>query len=369
MPAHFTPSPRVRRSPFFDSTVSEGVASFTVYNHMYMPTSYGDPMREYWRLITGVAMWDVSCQRQVELSGPDAGRLAQMLCPRRLDKMKPGQGWYVPVCDHNGILLNDPILLKLSDEKFWLSIADADLLLWAKAVAAERSLEVEVTEPDVSPLAVQGPKAEEVIADLFDESIRSMGYFRFREVDLDGIPLVLARSGWSKQGGFELYLRDGARGGDLWNIVKDAGARYDIGPGCPNAMERIESGLLSFGGDTDAQTNPYEVRMGKFIDLESPDDTIGIQALRRIHERSPERHQIGVALDHEDLLPLFDLRSKVFKGAKMIGHMTSNAWSPRLEMNIGICLVWTGAAPGDMVTVELTDGRRFEGELRELPFL
>jgi aminomethyltransferase len=369
MPAYFTPTARIRRSPFFDSTVADGVKSFSVYNHMYMPTGYGDPMGEYWRLITGVSMWDVACERQVELAGPDAGRLAQTLCPRKLENMQTGQGWYVPICDYNGILLNDPILLKLSPERYWLSIADGDLLLWAKAIASERSLEVAVTEPDVSPLAVQGPKAADVIASLFDDSIRQMGYFRFRELDLDGIPLVLQRSGWSKQGGFELYLRDSSLGTDLWDLVKAAGRRQGIGPGCPNGMERIESGLLSFRGDTDDETNPYEVRLGKYIDLDAPDDVIGIGALRRLQERGPQRHQLGVALDNDDQLGHFDRWSKVFKGATMAGHMTSNAWSPRLEMNIGICLIWTGVGPGDLVTVELPDGRRIEGEMRDLPFL
>jgi aminomethyltransferase len=361
MPAHFTPSPRIRRSPFFNST--------TVYNHMYMPTSYGDPMGEYWRLIRGVAMWDVACERQVELAGPEAGRLAQILCPRKLDNMKPGQGWYVPVCDHRGILLNDPILLKLADDRYWLSIADGDLLLWAKAVAAERSLDVKVSEPDASPLAVQGPKAIEVIVDLFGDAARSMGYFRFRETELDGIPLVLARSGWSKQGGFELYLRDASRGADLWNRIKEAGAPYDIGPGCPNGMERVESGLLSFGGDTDAQTNPFEVRMGKYVHLDAPDDSIGIRALREIHAQGAKRQQLGVVLDHGDRMPLLDLHSQVFRGDTPVGQMTTNTWSPRLEKNIGICLIWSGIVPGDTVTVELPTGKRIEGEMRELPFI
>ena len=369
MPAHFTPSPRIRRSPFFDAAVADGVTSFTVYNHMYMPTGYGDPMGEYWRLIKGVAMWDVACQRQIELAGPDAGRLAQILCPRKLGDMKPGQSWYVPVCDHEGILLNDPILLKLAADRYWLSIADSGLLLWVKAVAAERSHDVTVGEPDVSPLAVQGPKAVEVMVSLFDDSIRSLGYFRFREVELDGIPLLLARSGWSKQGGYELYLRDSAHGTQLWNAVKEAGALHDIGPGCPNPMERIESGLLSFGGDTDAETNPFEVRMGKYVDLDVPDDTIGIRALRQIHERGPQRHQVGVVFDHDERLPVTDQRSKVFKGSTMAGLMTTNTWSPRLEMNIGLCLVWTGVGPGDAVQVEFPDGQRIEGEIRDLPFL
>jgi len=336
---------------------------------MYMPTGFGDPMGEYWRLIKGVAMWDVACERQVELEGPDAGRLAQILCPRKLGGMKVGQGWYVPICDHAGTLINDPILLKLAEDRYWLSIADSQLRLWVSAVAAERGLDVRVGEPDVSPLAVQGPKAVEVVASLFDDSVRSMGYFRFREAELDGIPLVLQRSGWSKQGGFELYLRDGSRGTDLWDKVKEAGQPFDIGPGCPNGMERVESGLLSWGGDTDWETNPFEVRLGRYVDLDAPDDTIGIKALRRIKERGVKRHQVGIALDHDGHLALQDRRPKVFRGATLAGRMTANAWSPRLEMNIGLALLWTGVGPGDTVTVELDDGRRIEGEVRDLPFL
>ena len=369
MPAHLTPSPRIRRSPYFDSTVADGVTSFSVYNHMYMPTGFGDPMGEYWRLIEGVSMWDVACERQVELHGPDAARLAQVLCPRKLDKMKVGQGWYVPICDHHGNLLNDPILLKLAEDRYWLSIADGDLLLWVKAVAAERILDVRVTEPDASPLAVQGPKAVDVIVDLFGDSVRTMRYFAFRETELDGIPLLLARSGWSKQGGFELYLRNGGRGSDLWNLVKEAGAPYDIGPGYPNGMERVESGLLSFGGDTDAETNPYEVRMGQYVHLDAPDDTIGIRALRVINDQGPKRHQLGVLLDSNDKLPLYDLRSKVFRDSTPAGIMTVNTWSPRLEKNIGMCLVYTGVVPGDLVTVELPNGRRLRGKMCDLPFI
>ncbi len=369
MPAHLTPSPRVRRSPFFDSTVAEGVTSFTVYNHMYLPTGYGDPMGEYWRLIEGVSMWDVACQRQVEFRGPDAGRLAQILCPRKLDAMRSGQGWYVAICDHRGVLLNDPILLKLTQDHFWLSIADNDLLLWVKAVASERSLEVQVGEPDVSPLAVQGPKAMGVMVDLFGDKVRQMRYFQFRETEIQGIPILLQRSGWSKQGGFELYLRDGSRGHELWNIVREAGAPYAIGPGCPNGIERIESGLLSHGGDTDAWTNPFEVRMGKYVHLDAPDDTIGIRALRQLADEGPKRHQLGIVIDTEEKLTSFDQRALVFRGGEEMGVMTANAYSPRMQRNIGLSLVSTALEPGERVSIDLPDGRRVAGQACELPFL
>ena len=369
MPFTISTSPRVRPSPFYHATIADGVTSFTTYNHMMMPTSYGDPMAEYWRLIEGVSMWDVAVERQVQLKGPDAGLLAQALVPRNLSKQKIGQGWYVPVCDHRGVLLNDPVLLKLAEDCYWFSIADGDVLFWARAIAGERGLDVEVTEPDVSPLAIQGPKAEDVVASLFDDSIRGLGHFRFREMDLDGIPLIVARSGWSKQGGFELYLRDGERGLDLWNKVKQAGQPFDIGPGAPNTMERIESGLLSWGGDTDDETNPFEVGMGRFVHDDVPDDTIGIRALRHVRERGPKRHRLGVVIDVEEKLGYFDRKGKVFKGATNAGHLTATCWSPRLNCNIGICLVWTGVGPGDTVRLELPGGRTCEGEMTTLPFL
>lgn len=372
------PSPTVRRSPYYEATLAEGVTEFSTYNHMLMPLSYGDPAAEYRRLTEAAALWDVACERQVEIAGPDAARLVQALVPRRIAGLAVGTAWYVPVCDHRGVLLNDPVLLRLAEDRFWLSIADSDLLLWARAIAAERKLEVEIAEPDVSPLAIQGPKAEDVVAALFDESVRQMGRFRFREVELDGIPLVLCRSGWSHQGGFELFLQDAARGTELWLKVREAGAAFGIGPGAPNEAERIESGLLSWGGDTDDRTNPYEVGLGRYVDLDAPDDTIGIKALRRLQERGPKRHQVGVVLDRaadddEDgsLEPLdFDgRRAQVYKGVTMAGHMTAMAWSPRLGVNIGLCLVWTGVGPGDEVRIAMPDGREFIGEIRDLPFL
>ncbi|MGB7204023.1 MAG: glycine cleavage system protein T, partial [Anderseniella sp.] len=215
------PSARLRPSPYFESTVAEGVSSFTVYNNMLMPTGYGKPEEEYWRIINGASMWDVAVERQVQLKGPDAGKLAQILCTRNVAKCKVGQGKYVAICDHRGTIINDPIILKLADDLYWLSIADSNIWFWARAIAAERGLNVDVSEPDVSPLAVQGPKAEDVVASIFGDWVRELKYFWFKETEIEGIPVAVARSGWSKQGGFEIYLMDGSKGAQLWNIVKE----------------------------------------------------------------------------------------------------------------------------------------------------
>jgi glycine cleavage system aminomethyltransferase T len=363
-----TPSARLRPSPFYEATLAEGVTAFTTYNHMLMPTSFGKPEEEYWRLINGVSMWDVAVERQVQLVGPDAGRLVQILSPRDLSKCRVGQGKYVPLCNHEGTLINDPIVLKLADDRYWLSAADSDIWFWSRAIAAERKLDVAVSEPDVSPLAIQGPMAENVVAALFGDWVRELKYFWFRAATLDGIPLTVARSGWSKQGGFELYLQDGRRGTALWNLVKEAGKPWDIGPGNPNFCERVESGLLSYGGDTDARTNPYEVRLGKYVDLGVADDVIGIGALRRIHAEGPRRHQLGVTLDTDRPTQFGFLWYPIFKNGRPVGDLTNCAWSYRLKKNIGFALISTQCVAGDTVEI-VKDGVPVAGTLRELPFL
>lgn len=367
--SRIAPSPTMRPSPYYEATIAEGATAFAVYNHMLMAISFGDPAAEYRRLTEGVALWDVAGERQVEVTGRDAARLVQLLVPRRIERLAPGAAWYAPVCDHRGVLINDPVLLRLAEDRFWFSIADLDLLLWVRAIAAERGLEAEIFEPDVSPLAVQGPRAEDVVAALFDDSVRRMGHFRLRETRLDDIPLVLCRSGWSHQGGFELFLQDGAQGTELWQKVRAAGAPFGIGPGAPNEAERIESGLLSWRGDCDERTTPFEVGLGRYVDLDAPDEVIGIRALRRMQERGAQRHLVGVVLDHDRPLPEASGRAEVFRGATLAGTMTTRAWSPRLSANIGLCLIWAGIGPGDEVRIVDRDGRAFEGEIRALPLL
>jgi glycine cleavage system aminomethyltransferase T len=363
-----TPSARLRPSPYFEVTLAEGVTTFTTYNHMLMPTSYGKPLEEYWRLINGVSQWDVAVERQVQLKGPDAGRLAQILSPRDLSKQVAGQGKYVPLCNHDGVLINDPICLKLADDLFWLSIADSNIWFWAKAIAAERGLNVEVSEPDVSPMAIQGPKGEDVVASVCGDWVRALKYFWFRETEIDGIPVVVQRSGWSKQGGFEIYLRDGSKGTRLWNIFKEAGQPWGIGPGNPNWSERVESGLISYGGDTDGTTNPYEVRMGKYIDLQVPDDTIGIAALRRIAAEAPKRHSLGIILDAGNPVTPGFLWDPIFKDGVKVGDLTNCVFSIRMQKNLGFALISRSCAVGDRVQA-LVNGVMEPGTLTELPFL
>jgi len=361
---------RVRKSPYFDKTIEEGVASFSVYNHMYMPTGYGDPEAEYNRLINGVAMWDVAVERQVSLKGPDAEKLARYLTTRDLGALNIGQGRYVPICDHRGTLINDPVLLPIAKDEYWLSIADSDILLWSRAISAERGYDVQIHEPDVSPLAIQGPKAVEVVSDLFGDWVRDLKYFGHRETRLNGIPLHVARSGWSKQGGYELYLQDGRRGGELWDLVKEAGQPYEIGPGCPNYIERLESGLVSYGADTDDFTNPYEVGLGKFVSLNREDEFIGKSALADINAAGIKRKFVGYKIEGDKLAAGNQHKWPVKDGETFIGFVSASAWSPRVGANIGVGLVETAfSEPGSKVTIQTdTPEGDMNAVVSKLPF-
>ncbi|SFA73057.1 aminomethyltransferase [Poseidonocella pacifica] len=356
--------PNIRKSVYFDATVADGVAGFSVYNHMYIPAHFGNPEAEYDSLMNGVAMWDVAAQRQIEISGPDAGRLIQFLTTRDMSKTKIGQGRYVPICNHAGRLINDPVALMVAPDRYWLSIADSDIELWASAIAAERGMDVQVSEADVSPLAIQGPKAEALAVDLFGEWVTSLKYFGFKETSLRGIPLILARSGWSKQGGFELYLLDGSRGGDLWSIVKAAGERYGIRPGAPNDQERIESGLVSYGADGRLQTNPcnpFEISLGKLVDFDQPDDFVGRAALLKIKTEGPRRRRVGFRVSGA---PIRSCQSSVAvqtADGETVGILSESIYSSRFSCNVGVGMI-ASEIGDDATDLSVTLG----GESRQL---
>lgn len=361
--------PRVRKSPFFAAAVADGLTAASVYNHMYMPTSYGDPSAEYERLIYGVAMWDVGVERQVALKGPDCLALAKRLTGRNLDALAIGQGKYAPLCDYRGRLINDPVLLKVADDEIWLSIADSDIQLWAAAVAGAHAMDVSVEEPDVSPLAVQGPKAEAVLVDLFGSWICDLKYFGFRSVTLGSIPVIVARSGWSKQGGYEIYLMDGAHGSALWNLVKEAGAPYGIGPGTPNYIERVESGLISYGADTDAQSNPFELGLDRFIDLDQPVEFIGKKALTQIRDQGVSRLFKGILMEGSKLSTINEQRWQITQQGEVVGYVSAAAYSPRLESNIAVGMVSVDAIhSGEPLEVQCSDGMRL-GTVADLPLI
>ncbi len=350
--------------------MAAGLSDVTVYNKMILPTSFGDLKAEYDRLLGRVAIWDVGAERQVEIVGPDAAACAQYLTARDLSKMKEGQGKYVAMCDHDGRILNDPVLMKLSGNRYWFSLADHDMLLWCKAVAAEKGFDVVVHEPDVSPLGVQGPLAEDLIADLFGDHIRELKYFWFLETSLDGIPLVLCRSGWSKQGGFELFLQDGSFGTELWNKVVAAGEKYGIGPGAPNHVERVESGLLSWGGDNTPDSNPFEVGMGRYTDVDIDADFIGKAALQTVVAEGIGRLFVGLIVDTDaaDDWPLPE-RTLVMLDGNQVGTLGAIVYSHRMQKTIGLAQIKREVVEaGSLVEVTGPNGAS-SAEIVTLPFL
>ena len=260
---------QIRKSPFFDSTVKWGATGFSVYNHMYIPRDFGSPEKNFWNLVNSAILCDVSVERQVEITGPDAYKFIQLLTPRDLSKLAIGQCKYVLIVNNEGGILNDPVLLRLAENHFWLSLADSDVLFWAQGVAINSGLDVKIIEPDVSPLQLQGPNSGEIMVKLFGESIKDLKYYWLREINLDGIPLVVSRTGWSSELGYELYLRDGSKGNELWEKIMSVGKNYGLKPGHTSSIRRIEGGMLSYHADADINTNPFELGLDRLVNLDT----------------------------------------------------------------------------------------------------
>jgi glycine cleavage system aminomethyltransferase T len=330
---------QIRKSPYFDATVRWGAKGFSVYNHMYIPRDFGDPERNFWNLVNDAILCDVAVERQVEITGPDAARFTQMLTPRDLSRMAVGQCKYILITNAEGGLLNDPVLLRLAENHFWISLADSDILLWAQGVAVHSGMDVTIREPDVSPLQLQGPKSSEVMKALFGEGIMDLRYYWLREVELDGIPLIVSRTGWSSELGYELYLRDGSRGDELWEKIMAAGAPLGLKPGHTSSIRRIEGGMLSYHADADINTNPFELGLDRLVHLDIEADFIGKAALRRIRDTGVSRKQVGLHIEGAPLKGPNTTFWPVSKDGTTVGKVTSAIYSPRLERNIALAMV------------------------------
>ena len=330
---------QIRKSPYFDATVRWGAKGFSVYNHMYIPRDFGDPEQNFWNLVNEAILCDVAVERQVEVTGPDAAAFVQLLTPRDLSKMAVGQCKYILITNADGGLLNDPILLRLAENHFWISLADSDILLWAQGVAVHSGLDVSICEPDVSPLQLQGPNSGKIMKALFGESIEDLRYYWLRELELEGIPLLVSRTGWSSELGYEIYLRDEDYGSELWERIMAAGARFGLKPGHTSSIRRIEGGMLSYHADADIHTNPFELGLDRLVNLDIEANFIGKSSLRRIKAKGVERKQVGLVLDGAPLTgPNTSFWAITDKG-KTIGKVTSAVFSPRLQKNIALAMV------------------------------
>jgi aminomethyltransferase len=329
---------RLRRTPFFDATQRYGAIGYTVYNHMLFPIGFGDLDDEYWHLLNHVTLWDVAVERQVEITGPDAFTFTNMLTPRDLSRCAVGQGKYVVITGDDGGIINDPVLLRLGENHFWLALADSDVLLWARGLAKHAGLDVEITEPDVSPLQVQGPKAKAVVQTLFGDRVLDLGYYYFLETSLDGIPVVVTRTGWSGEVGYEVYLRDGSRGDELWERIMEAGKPHQIRPTGPSDIRRIEAGILNWGADIGLDDTPYHVGLGWLVDADKPADYLGRTALQAVKARGVARKLVGLEI-HGPRIEFNYTKWPVAASGQTVGRVTSAIYSPRLEKNIGYAMV------------------------------
>ena len=359
---------QIRKSPFFNSTVKWGATGFSVYNHMYIPRDFGSPEQNFWNLINHAILCDVAVERQVEITGPDAFKFIQLLTPRDLSKLAVGQCKYVLITNNEGNILNDPVLLRLAENHFWLSLGDSDILLWAQGVAVNSDLNVKITEPDVSPLQLQGPNSGKIMQKLFGESIKDLKYYWLRELDLDGIPLVISRTGWSSELGYELFLRDGSKGNLLWEKIMEAGKDFGLKPGHTSSIRRIEGAMLSYHADADINTNPFEVGLDRLVNLDTDINFVGKDALKKIKVNGIRRKQVGLIIDCSPLKGPNTIFWKLKKNNKDIGKVTSAVYSPRLKKNIALAMVTIEENKiGNIVDVELND-MIVKAEVVEKPF-
>ena len=367
-PAKLAVSRRLRSTPYTPRVEALGVSDYSIVNHTVLPKGFGRSVEDdYWHLKTQVQLWDVSCQRQVELKGDDAARLMQLMTPRNMQAAEVGQCLYVPIIDDKAGMLNDPVVLKLSQDHYWLSIADSDVLLWAKGLAVGLGLRVNISEPDVSPLAVQGPKAEQLMERVFGSEVRNIAFFRFKRLEFKGRPLVIARSGYSRQGGFEIYLDDSSLGLDLWDTLWDAGSDLNIRPGSPNLIERVEGGLLSYGNEFTQANNPLECGMEKYCSLDGEFDYIGKEALTRIAKQGIKRLIKGVVFDGGKCPPCA-FAWPLFVDDREVGQVTTAIWSPDKRANVSLGMLDRGYwNAGQCVSVKCSDGTVRTGTVHDLP--
>ncbi len=360
--------PRYRKSPFFEATRRAGCKGYGIYNHMYLPDYYDDPVEEYWHLANHVTLWDVGVERIVEITGPDASTFTNMLTPRDLTRCAVGQGKYALITAEDGGIINDPVLLRLGENQWWLALADSDAGLWARGLAVGSGLNVKVREPEVYPVQVQGPKSKDVMVALFGDAVLNIRYYWTLETDLDGISLVISRTGWTGEVGYEVYLRDPSRGEELWNRIMEAGAPHNIRPIAPSQLRRIEAGIFRYGADMTIENNPFEVTGLERLVEDQSADYIGKDALMRIKAEGVKRKLVGIELGGEAQVEEAPEAWRAYKNGKEVGRVTAFVWSPRLEKNIGYVWVPIGLSSSGNVLDVTTPRGMVQGQTVTLPF-
>ncbi len=352
-------SRRIGKTPFENRVFEQGARLFTVYNHAPLASVFRSSQEDYEHLCEHVQIWDVSCQRQVEVTGRDALKLVELVTPRDISRCRVGQCMYAILVDEQGGIVNDPLLLKLADDRYWVSISDSGVLLWLKGIACGRKLDVDVFMPDVSPLAIQGPKADDLMAEIVGEEIRELQFFRYVRARIADMDLIIARSGWGGQGGFEIYLEDSAKGLALWDAIWQVGQKYHIRAGCPNQVDRIERGLLSYGNDMTLADNPYEIGLDRFFDLEKQAECLSYPALGRILRAGIKNALVYILVSGDELSSPRHTWNLLDSSGHPVGIVTSLAYSRKYASNIAFAKVQIGySEPGNILSVEPGCGER-----------
>ena len=330
---------QIRKSPFFDATVKWGAKDFSVYNHMYIPRDFGNPEENFWNLINDAILCDVAVERQVQIKGPDASKFVQMMSPRDLSKMQVGQCKYVILTNQEGGVLNDPILLKVEEDCYWFSLADSDILFWAQGLNVNSNFDVEISEPDVSPLQLQGPKSRDIMVKVFGDKILDLKYYWFKRFTINGINLVVSRTGWSSELGYEIFLLNSRQGNDLYNHLMKIGEPMGLRPGHTSTIRRIEGGMLSYHADMTINTNPLELGLDKYIDLDKDFNFVGKEALISILDKGIDRKQVGIIIDDDPMLGPNTRFWDTYVDDSVVGKVTSAVYSPRLKKNIALGMI------------------------------
>jgi len=359
---------QIRKSPFFDATVRWGAQGFSVYNHMYIPRDFGDPEQNFWNLLNDAILCDVAVERQVQIKGPDASKFVQMMSPRDLSNMQVGQCKYVILTNQFGGVLNDPVLLRVKEDCYWFSLADSDVLFWALGLASNGDYDVEITEPDVSPLQLQGPKSRDIMIKLFGDEIKDLKYYWFKNLKLGDINLLVSRTGWSSELGYEIFLLNTEEGDEVYETIMQEGKGMGLHAGHTSTIRRIEGGMLSYHSDMNINTNLLELGMDRLVDLDNDFDFIGKKALQKISKDGVKNMQVGLLI-HDDPMPRPNTKYwNIYNNKSMVGKVTSAVYSPRLKKNIALAMVDINSSViGTKLTVK-KDNNVVDAEVVEKPF-
>ncbi len=361
-------SRRLRSTPYTSRIENQGVTAYTVYNHMLLPAAFGSLEESCDHLKKNVQVWDVAAERQVEISGKDAAKLIQLMTCRDLSKSKVGRCYYCPIIDENGNLVNDPVILKLAEDRWWVSIADSDVIFFAKGLASGNKFDVKIYEPNVDIFAVQGPKSFDLMEKIFGKKIKDLKFFGFDYFEFNGVKHLIARSGWSKQGGFEVYVENTQSGLELYDQLFELGKEFNVKPGCPNLIERIESGLLSYGNDFDNNDNPFECGFGKYVNLDTNINFLGKDKLKKIEKEGIKRKLMGVLIETDKINLTTSLNIKD-NDNNFIGELRSACYSPHFKKVIGIAMInqpYCKASESGIIEI---DGNSLSLKVCDLPFI